>query len=209
METTLQPTKSISLSRLGGAAFMFGNLLFLVNKFNEMSRLFMGRFMQDVISGQDLLLIFIGQAALIVGYIAFLRVYLPGAGKFARITLRLFAWGGIVLAVGHITFMNALADVLPSSVLPFVRTYVESLFVLVLLGLVLMIPGLILFGISNLRTPVIRRWNWLPLATGVMGFIGFFLFSGPEITATFLFFRTLFAVGLVGLGAVLWQESPR
>jgi hypothetical protein len=42
-----------------------------------------------------------------------------------------------------------------------------------------------------------------------MGFIGFFLFSGEEITATFLFFRTLFALGLIGLGLILWLERPR
>lgn len=193
--------------RWGGAAFMLGNLLFLVNKLNEMSRLFLGRPMPDVISGEDLLLIVIGQAALIIGYVAFLRVYAP-PGKFARITLRLFGWGGIVLAVGHIVFMSGLADVLPPSILPFVKAYGESLFILVLLGLFLMIPGLILFGISNLRKPMLNRWQWLPLATGLMGFIGFFLFGGEEITATFLVFRTLFAVGLVGLGLILWLEKP-
>jgi hypothetical protein len=41
-----------------------------------------------------------------------------------------------------------------------------------------------------------------------MGFIGFFLFSGQEITAVFLFFRTLFALGLIGLGLTLWLEKP-
>lgn len=35
----------------GGIAFVLGNLLFLVNKFSEMSRLFLGRQMTDVISG--------------------------------------------------------------------------------------------------------------------------------------------------------------
>ena len=59
----------------------------------------------------------------------------------------------------------------------------------------LMVPGLILFGISNLRKLVLPRWQWLPpLASGAMGFIGFFLFSGEEITAIFLIFRTLFAL---------------
>jgi hypothetical protein len=68
--------------------------------------------------------------------------------------------------------------------------------------------GLLWFGILNLRQPVLVRWQWLPLATGLMGFIGFFLFSGEQITATFLFFRTLFALGLIGLGFILWQEKP-
>ena len=46
--------------RLGGAAFVLGNLLFITNKLDEMSRLFLGRGMPDVISGQDMLLILIG-----------------------------------------------------------------------------------------------------------------------------------------------------
>jgi hypothetical protein len=41
-----------------------------------------------------------------------------------------------------------------------------------------------------------------------MGFVGFFFFSGEEITAVFLLFRTLFALGLVGLGLALWLEKP-
>lgn len=56
-------------SQWGGAAFILGNVLFLVNKLNEMSRLFLARWMPDVISGQDMLLIVIGQAALIIGYV--------------------------------------------------------------------------------------------------------------------------------------------
>jgi hypothetical protein len=68
--------------------------------------------------------------------------------------------------------------------------------------------GLIWFGILNLRRPVLSRWRWLPLATGLMGFIGFVLLGGAEITAIFLFFRTLFALGLIGLGVTLWLEKP-
>ena len=39
-----------------------------------------------------------------------------------------------------------------------------------------------------------------------MGLIGFFVFRGEEITAIFLLFRTLFALGLIGLGVLLWME---
>ncbi len=67
---------------------------------------------------------------------------------------------------------------------------------------------MILFGVANLRKPILTRWQWLPLATGLMGFIGFFLFSGEEITAVFLVFRTLFALGLFGLGLIMWLEAP-
>jgi hypothetical protein len=38
--------------RWGGLAFVFGNALFLVNKLNEMSRLFLGRTIR-MISGRN------------------------------------------------------------------------------------------------------------------------------------------------------------
>ncbi len=177
----------------GGVAFMLGNLLFLVNKLNEMSRLFLSRSMPDVISGQDMLLILIGQVALIVGYVAYFWLYAGRGGRFVKNALRLFCGGGVLLAVGHVGFISGLAF---------------DLFILVLLGLAVMLIGLIGFGIVNLRQPIVGRWPWLPLATGMMGFIGFFLFSGEQITAIFLLFRTLFALGLFGLGLTMWLEKP-
>ncbi len=108
------------------------------------------------------------------------------------------------MAIGHVTFMSALGDYVPAAVVP----YAENLFLLVIIGLLLLLIGLIVFGILNLRHPVMRYWPWLPLTTGLMGFIGFVLFSGEEMSATFLLFRTLFAVGLTGLGLILWLEKP-
>jgi hypothetical protein len=204
METTLNPSRTIPFHRWGGAAFMLGNGLFLVNKLNEMSRLFLSRQMPDVISGQNPLLILIGQALLIAGYVAFTMDYTRRAGRFGRIALRLVCWGGIILAIGHVSFISSLARYLPRSIAP----YTEALFLLVMIGMLLLIPGLIWFGIINLRQPMTTHWRWLPLATGLMGFIGFFLFSGAEITATFLVFRTLFALGLMGLGLTLFLEKP-
>jgi hypothetical protein len=193
--------------QLGGLAFVLGNILFVVNKLDEMSRLFLGRRMPDVISGQHIGLIAFGQVLLIIGYVAHYRFYAqrvgrPGNANIRR-ALRLFCGGGIVLAIGHVTFMSALAPYIPPSILP----YAENLFLLVIIGLALLLAGLIWFGILNLRQPVVSRWRWLPLFTGLMGFIGFFLFSGDNITATFLFFRTLFAFGLIGLGLTLWLEK--
>lgn len=204
MENTIETPKVLSLQRVGGMAFMFGNLLFLVNKLDEMSRVFLSRPMPDVISGANPFLILIGQVALITGYVAFLKVYLPRAGKFAGNMLRVFCYGGIVLAVSHVGFSSAFEILLPRAI----RPYAENFFLLVALGMLLMIPGLILFGITNLHTPVMSRWSWLPLATGGMGLLGFFLFSGAVITAPFLLFRTLFAIGLIGLGLILWLEKP-
>jgi MFS family permease len=195
-------TEVISASRVqqwGGAAFVLGNLLFMVNKLNEMSRLFLGRWMPDVISGQNPVLIFLGQVALVIGYVAYYQFYSQRFGGAGKNALRLFSGGGMVLAFGHVTFMSAVLDFLPDA---------ENLFLLVIIGLLFLLIGLIWFGILNLRLPLLGRWRWLPLVTGLMGFIGFFLFSGQEITAVFLFFRTLFALGLIGLGLTLWLEKP-
>ncbi len=192
------------IGRWGGLAFVFGNVLFVVNKLDEMSRLFLRRSMPDMISGQNLGLILLGQVALIIGYVAYCQFYFQRAGRPGKYALRLFSGGGIVLAVGHVSFMTELEDYLPGSVLP----YADNLFLLVIIGLLLLLIGLIWFGILNLRQPMLGRWQWLPLATGLMGFVGFVLFSGEEINAVFLFFRTLFALGLIGLGLTLWLENP-
>ena len=85
--------------------------------------------------------------------------------------------------------------------------FAEPLFLLVIVGLLLLLIGLIWFGVLNLRQPVLSHGHWLPLVTGLMGFVGFFLFSGEEVTATFLFFRTMFACGLIGLGIILGLEK--
>ncbi|TAH49341.1 MAG: hypothetical protein EYC68_17395 [Chloroflexota bacterium] len=176
----------------GGIAFMLGNVLFVVNKIDEMSRHFFGRPMPDVISGDDILLILIGQIGLIIGYVAFYKFYTPRVGRQAKIALTLFCVGGIILAIGHVAFMSAQTD---------------FMFVFVFIGLLILLIGLIWFGVLNLRQPMMNGWRWLPLATGLMGLIGFFFFSGAEITANFLAFRTLFALGLIGLGFTLWSEK--
>ena len=174
-------------------------MLFLINKLDEMSRLFLGRAMPDVISGDSVLIIVIGQVALIVGYLAWWRCFSPRVGRWGRVSLGLFTVGGVVLALGHASFVRALNDIAPAF---------DGLFLLVLLGLLLLLIGLVWFGVINLRNPVTSRWRWLPLATGLMGIIGFIGFSGTDINAAFLLFRTLFALGLIGLGVVLWSDRP-
>ena len=59
---------------------MLGSLLFLLNKVNEMSRLYLSRPMPDVISGANTLLILVGQVAWIFGFVAFYRIYSRAAG---------------------------------------------------------------------------------------------------------------------------------
>jgi hypothetical protein len=190
--------------RWGGLAFVLGNALFLVNKLNEMSRLFLGHPIPDVISGKNLGLILLGQAALIVGYLAIYKSCAPRVGRWGKVALRLFTGGGIVLAVGHVSFMSGLANYLPASILPIA----DNLFLLVLIGVLFLLIGLIWLGVLNLRQPILTGRPWLPLATGLMGFIGFVVLGGREITAIFLVFRTLFALGLMGLGLALWLGKP-
>ena len=185
-------TTGNNVQRWGGAAFVVGNLLFILNKLNEMSRLFFGREIPDVISGETVLLIVIGQVLLIAGFGAQYWVYSKRAGRFGKIALGLYCAGGVLLTLGHIGFM---------------LKSLEWLFVFVIVGLSVMVIGQILFGLANLRKPILGRMQWLPLATGSMGAIGFFLFSGQEITAVFLAFRTLFALGLCGLGVILYLEN--
>lgn len=180
------------VTQWGGVAFMLGSLLFLVNKLDEMSRLFFSHRIADFISEGDTLLILVGQVAFVGGYIAFWQLYGERVGRWGKHALRLLCGGGTLLAIGHLTFQPQLP---------------EMLFTLVIVGLMLMVAGLIWFGILNLRQPVLVRWQWLPLLTGVMGFVGFFLFSGEEITAVFLLFRTFFALGLLGLGLTMWLEK--
>lgn len=194
----------IHAHQLGGLAFALGNVLFIVNKWDEMSRLFLGRFIPDVISGQNPGLILLGQIALILGYVAFYQFYTPCVSGAGRSALRLFCGGGIVVALTHLGFISALGPYVPAAV----RPYVEYLFFLLIIALAALLAGLIWLGVFNLRQPLIRRWRWLPLFTGLMGFIGFFMFSGEHITATFLLFRTLFAFGLTGLGVSLVLEKP-
>jgi hypothetical protein len=184
---------SCSGQQWGGLAFALGNVLFVVNKLDEMSRLFLSRPMSDLISGQHPGRILVGQVALVIGYVAYYQCYAPRVGRSGRYALRLLSGGGILLAVGHTAFMSSFTD---------------FMFSFVLFGLLFLLIGLIWFGVLTLRKSIMHYWRWLPLFTGLMGFVGFFLFSGEEITAIFLLFRTLFAFGLIGLGIALWRETP-
>ncbi len=65
--------KPLSLSdkkmfyRVGGVAFMIGNLLFVLNKLDDMSRLFLSRPIPDLISGQNPVIIIFGKIAILRG----------------------------------------------------------------------------------------------------------------------------------------------
>lgn len=177
----------------GGAALVLGSLLFIVNKLNDISAVFLNRFIPDVISGQNILLVAIGQIALVVGLVGCYRLYAPRTSRFGKIGLGLLLGGGILLALGHIVFTPLLEA--------------EWLFLFVVLGAFLMFAGLLLFGAVNLRQPALAFWQWVPLVTGVLGVAGFLLSGGSENPGVFLPLRTLFGLGLVFLGVVMWLDK--
>ncbi len=86
-----------------------------------------------------------------------------------------------------------------------------DLFMLVFLGALALMLGSLLFGIAALRRRGVlpRYWRVLPLLTGLMGFSWLFFGSSDsgELTFSFMFLRTLFAVGWMLLGYVLWSEA--
>jgi hypothetical protein len=183
----------IQMSKWGGAALIVGSLLFIANKFDDMSRVYLNNWTSDLIDGQSWLLIAIGQVTLVAGLLVCYRLYAGRSSRAGRIGLLLLLAGGIFLGAGHVVFTPL--------------TNVDALFILVLLGVFLMMVGLIVFGTTNLRRKALQRWQLLPLAPGVTGALGFFLFSGSQNEAIFLLLRSLFGVGLILLGVVMWQDQ--
>jgi len=199
----MKPSRQVA--RWGGAALMLGGALFLVNKLNEISRVLLHRPMADMIAGQDIPLIFLGQVCLVVGFVAFYRVFTSRAQGAAKIGLLLLSGGGVVLAVGHLVFFSP-PPALAASLRPLAGA-LESLFFLVILGVLALVVGLLLFGMVALRRPILGRWKALPLLTGLAG-VGFIVLADEVVSGPFLVVRTLFALGIVGLGLVLSLE-PR
>jgi len=197
---------AMTSTRWGALAFMAGSALFLANKLDELSLHLLSRPMPDVISGDSTALILFGQVVFATGFVAYYRFYAPRLGRVGRFALGLFAGGGIVLMLGHLTFMRALAPVGPLAD-GGEASGVEALYVLVILGGFSMLAGAIAFGVVSLRQPVLARWRWLQLATG-MALLGFFALGAEDITVPFLVARTLLALGLFGLGLAMWLDRP-
>lgn len=171
--------------RSGGLALLLGAFMFSLTK------------ARGYVDADDSLLgyfIFAGFTLWLIGVAALYSRYGPLSGRLGRTGLGMAVVGVVVLAVGHLFSFTTQLD----------------LFVLVAFGALALMLGPLLFGIASLRSEAMpRHWRALPLATGLMGFTWLFFGSSDtgELTFTFMFLRTLFAVGWMLLGYVLWSDA--
>ncbi|MCA1607758.1 MAG: hypothetical protein LC775_20355 [Acidobacteria bacterium] len=183
-------------SRWGGSALIVGSVLFIINKFDDMSRVFLNSPIPDLITGKSMVLIAIGQIALVIGLLGCYLLYAKRSNRIGKIGLILLLGGGILLAFGHATFTPLVKD--------------DSLFAFIFLGVLFMVIGLTLFGAMNLRIHALQFWQPLPLVTGLLGIATFFLYGSDESPVIpFLLLRTFFGVGLILLGVVMWQDTHK
>jgi hypothetical protein len=185
---------SLALHRLTGAALIVGSLLFIVNKVDDMGRVYLNQSLPDLITGESLLFLAIGQAALALGVVGCYLLYAKRTNLLGKIGLGLLVIGGVLLAIGHLSFTSFVPEDSPT-------------FLLVIFGVLLLVLGLTLFGLVNLRSKALQSWQLLPLITGLVGFAAFVLFGNDQNPAVFLTLRTLFGVGLALLGVVMWQDA--
>jgi len=159
----------------------------------------------DPLGGQDafveysqLVLIPLAMASFTVGMLGMRSRYGAQVGRFGSISLVVGAIGGAIGFVGAIGLGLILDD---GGV--WWGTWLS--------GFLLVLVGLLLFGIAAVRKKPLPRWNALPLITGslfllvpIMSMItGSDDLSGPILTTIFL----LIAAGFVALGFVVQGDS--
>ena len=91
---------SIQVNRWSGAAFILGSVLFIVNKFDSMSQVYLNRPFPDLIAGQSIAVIALGQIALVFGCWGCYLLYAERAHLAGRIGLVVFVSGAVLLALG-------------------------------------------------------------------------------------------------------------
>ena len=178
---------------LGGAAFMLGFAL----GGQETS-------FSDPLGGQDafveysqLVLIPLAMTSFTVGMLGMRSRYGAQVGRFGRFSLALGAIGGAIGFVGAIG-LGLLVDG-------------DGWWITTMLGLLLVLVGMLLFGIAAVRKRPLPRWNALPLITGSLLLLipiaslitGSDELSVPVLATIFL----LIAAGFVALGFVVQGDS--
>ncbi len=169
--------------RLGGLALVLGALMFSLTKargFVDPDDSLLGYFM------------FTAFTLWLVGVAALYSRYGPVSGQLGKTGLGIAVVGVLLLTVGHpFTFMGEV-----------------DLFMMVVLGGFALMLGPFLFGIAVLQREVLPRYGRaLPLFTGLMGFAWFFFTNSEGNQFSFMFFRSLFALGWILLGYVLWSDA--
>ncbi len=185
---------SLGMRRLTGGALIVGSLLFIANKVDDMGQVYLNQSLPDLITGESLLALAIGQVALALGVVGCYLLYAKRTNVLGKIGLSLLVIGGVLLALGHISFTSFVPEDSPT-------------FLLVILGVLLVVVGLTLFGVVNLRSKALQSWQLLPLITGLLGFAAFVLFGNDQNPVVFLALRTLFGIGLALLGVIMWQDA--
>ncbi len=137
------------------------------------------------------LFMLVGFSSWLAGLVALYVRYGPVSGPLGETGLDTAVVGLILLAVGHpIPFMTEI-----------------DLFILIILGGLALTIGPLLFGIAALQREVLPRyWRALPLLTGLTGFAWFFFTNSEGNRLAFMLLRTLFALGWLLLGYVLWSD---
>jgi len=158
----------------------------------------------DPLGGSDgfyeysqLVLIPLAMASFAVGMLGLRSRYGAKVGRFGSVSLVIGAIGGAIGFVGAIGL--------------FLLVEGDGWWGTWLVGMLLVLVGLLLFGIAAVRKKPLPRWNALPLVTGslfllmpIMGMItGSDDLSGPILTTIFL----LIAAGFVALGFVVQGDS--
>jgi len=178
---------------LGGATFMLG--FALSSQETSFSDPLGGR--DAFIEYSQLVLLPLAMASLAVGLLGMRSRYGTQVGRFGSISLLVGAIGGAIGFVGAIGLGLILGG--------------GGWWGMWLSGFLLVLVGLLLFGIAAVRKKPLPRWNALPLITGslfllvpVMSLItGSDDLSGPILATIFL----LVAAGFVTLGFVVQGDS--
>ncbi len=173
--------RSIQQMHWGGVALMLGALVFLPVK------------LRHLVDPDDSFLniyLIAGFTLWLTGVIALNLRYRLRVGHVGKIGLLANILGIGLLAVGH------LGEFL----------FARDLFVFVILGTLTLITGALLFGIATLRADVLPTWRFLPLVIGLIGLAWVFLTNSETSRPAFLLLRTLFGLGWLLLGYVLWRD---
>ncbi len=185
--------------RLSGWALMLGGVTFILGfglGGGETS-------FDDPLGGPDaiyeygqLVLVPVAMLFFTIGMLGLRSRYGGQVGRFGSVSLAIGAIGGGIGLVGAIGLFAADGD---------------GWWIALMLGILLLLVGLLLFGIAAIRKTPLPRWNGLPLLLGsiilllpIMGVTtGSDVVSGPILAS--IFFRI--AAGFVALGYVVQGDS--